>query len=57
MDRFNDVQKKYLATCLRMRSTPKVDNIESKRMCVDSMTDKGDVSFAKECNRFLDICD
>ena len=25
-------------------------------MCVDSMTNKGEVSFAKECKRLLDIC-
>ena len=37
---FNAVQKRYLATCLRMRSTPEKDNIESKHMCVESMTEK-----------------
>ena len=36
-DGFNYVQKQYLATCLRMRSTPEVDKIDSKRMHVDSM--------------------
>ena len=45
MDGFNAVQKRYLATCLRMRSTLEVDNIDSKRMCVDAMTEKGEVSF------------
>ena len=35
---FNTVQKQYLATCLRMHSPPKVDNIDSKRMRVDAMT-------------------
>ena len=44
---FNAVQKWYLATCLRMRITPEVDNIYSKRMNVDAMTDKGEVIFAK----------
>ena len=32
---FNAVQKRYLATCLRMRSTPEKENIDSKRMRVD----------------------
>ena len=43
---FNAVQKRYLATCLIMRSTPEVDKIDSKRMCLYSMTNKGEVSFA-----------
>ena len=47
VDSFNAVQKRYLATFLRMLSTPEVDNIDSKRMHVDDMTDKGEVSFAK----------
>ena len=47
MDGFNDVQKQYLATCLRMRSTLEVDNIDNKRMHVDAMTKKGELSFAK----------
>ena len=38
---FNYSQKQYLATCLRMRSTPEVDNIDSKLMCVDAMSEKG----------------
>ena len=38
---FNAVQKRYLATCLRMRSTPEKDNIDSKRMRVEAMTEKG----------------
>ena len=33
-DGFNAVQKRYLATCLRMRSTPEKDNIDSNRMRV-----------------------
>ena len=41
VDGFNAVQKQYLVTCLRMRSTPEVDKIESKRMHVYSMTKKG----------------
>ena len=40
-----------------MRSTPEVDNIESKRMRVDAMTEKVEVSFAEEYKRLLDICD
>ena len=37
---FNAVQKRYLATCLRMRSTPEVDDIRSKHMRVNAMTKK-----------------
>ena len=37
-----------------MRSTPKVDKINSKRIFVDSMIDKGKESFAKKCKRLLD---
>ena len=40
-----------------MRSTPEVGNIDSKRMRVDVMTKKGEVRFAKECKRLLDLCD
>ena len=40
-----------------MRSTSEVDNIYSKCMCVDAMTEKGEGSFAKECKRLLDIRD
>ena len=54
---FNAVQKRYLATCLRIRSTPEKDNIDSKRMHVEAMTEKGEVSFSEECKRLLDICD
>ena len=57
MDGFNAVQKQYLATILRICSTPKVDNIDSKRMRVDAMTNKGEVFFSKECKRLLDFCD
>ena len=42
---FNAVQKRYLATCLRMCSTPEVDKIDSNRMHVDDMNEKGQVSF------------
>ena len=35
VDGFIAVQKRYLATCLRMRSTPEKENIDSKRMRVD----------------------
>ena len=57
VDGFNDVQKRYSATCLRMRSTPEKENIYSKRMRVDAMTKKGEVSFAKECKSLLDLRD
>ena len=57
VDGFNAVQKRYLATCLRIRSTPEKDKIDSKRMHVETMTEKGEVSFAEECKRLLDICD
>ena len=55
MDGFNAVQKQYLATCLIIRSTSEVDKIDSKRMCVDAMTDKEEVSCDKECNSLLDF--
>ena len=57
MDGFNAVQKRYLATCLRILSTPEKHKIDSKRMCVEDMTEKGEVSFAKECKRLLDLRD
>ena len=57
VDGFNAVQKQYLDTCLRMHITPEVDNIDSKRMRVDAMTKKGEVSAAKECKPLLDIHD
>ena len=57
MDGFNAVHKQYLATFLRMRSMPEVDKIDSKRMRVDIMTDKGEVIFAKECDRLLYLRD
>ena len=56
-DGLNAVQKRYLASCLRMRSTPEKDNIDSKRMHVEAMIEKGEVSFAEECKRLLDLCD
>ena len=40
-----------------MRSIPEVDKIDIKRMRVDAMTKKGEVSFAEECKNPLDICD
>ena len=49
VDGFNAVQKRYLATCLRMRSTSEKDKIDSKRMRVEAMKEKVEVSFAKEC--------
>ena len=57
VDGFHAVQKRYLATCLIIRSTPEKDKIDSKRMCVDAMTEKGEVSFSGECNRLLDLRD
>ena len=57
MDGFNAVQKRYLATCLRIRSTLEKDKIDNKRMRVDAMTKKVEVSFAKECKRLLNSCD
>ena len=54
---FNAVQKRYLATCLRMRSTPGKDKIDSKRMRVEYMIEKGELSFAKESKRLLDLRD
>ena len=40
-----------------MRSIPEKDNIESKSMRVEAMTEKGEVSFAEECKRLLDLRD
>ena len=57
VDGFNAVQKRYLATCLRMRSNPEKDKIDSKRMRVEAMTEKGEVSFTKECKGLLDLRD
>ena len=56
VDGFNAVQKRYLATYLIMRSTPEKDKIDSKRMRVDVMTEKGEVSFAEECKHLLGLC-
>ena len=50
-------RKRYLATFLRMHSTPEVDKIEGKRMCVDAMNKKGELRFVEECKPLLDICD
>ena len=47
VDSFNYFQKRYSATCLRMRSTPEVYKIDSKHMRVDAMINKGSVSCAK----------
>ena len=57
VDGFNGFQKQYLATCLRMRSTPEVENIDSKRMRVNAMTEKGEVIFDEECKHLLDLSD
>ena len=40
-----------------MRSTPEKDKIDSKRMHVEAMTEKGEVSFAEECKRLLNLRD
>ena len=40
-----------------MRSTPEKENIYSNCMRVEAMTEKGEVSFAKECKRLLDLFD
>ena len=40
-----------------MLRTPEKDNIDSKRMRVEAMTEKGEVSFAEECKRLMDIRD
>ena len=57
VDDFNAVQKGYLATCLKMHITPKVDKIDSKHMRVDAMTENGEVIFSEECKRLLDVPD
>ena len=57
MDGFNAVQKQYLATSLKMRSTPEKDKIYSKSMHVEAMIEKGEVSFAEECKRLMDLRD
>ena len=44
---FNAVSKRYLATCLRMHSSPEKDKIDSKRMRVEAMTEKEEVSFTE----------
>ena len=40
-----------------MRSTPEKDKIDSKRMHVKAMTEKGEVRFSEECKCLLDHCD
>ena len=57
VDGYNAVQKRYLSTCLRMRSMLEVDSIDSKHMRVDAITEQVEVIFASECKRLLDICD
>ena len=54
---FNAVQKRYLATFWRMCSTPEVDDIDSKCMRVDAMTENGEVTFSEECKLLLYIND
>ena len=40
-----------------MRSTTEKYKIDSKHMRVEAMTEKGEVSFAKECKPLLDLRD
>ena len=40
-----------------MRSTPEKDKIDSKRMRVDAMNEKGEVRFFEECKRLMDLRD
>ena len=40
-----------------MRSTSEKENIDSKSMRVEAMTEKGEVSFSEECKRLLDLRD
>ena len=47
VDGFKAAQKQYLATCLRMRSTPEKDKSDINCMRVESMKEKGEVSFAE----------
>ena len=47
VDGFNAVQKWYLATCFRMRSTSEVDKIDSNSMRIDDMTEKREVRFSE----------
>ena len=47
-DGFNDVWKQYVANCLRICSPHEIENIESDRMRVDDMTEKGEVILVKE---------
>ena len=42
---------------MRMRSTPEKHKIDSKRMRVEAMIEKGEVSFSEECKRLLDLRD
>ena len=57
VDGFNAVQKRYLASCLRMPSTPEKHKTDSKHMRVEAMAEKGEVSFFEECKRLLNLCD
>ena len=57
VDGFNAVQERYLATCFIMSSTPEKYMIDSKRIRVEAMTEKGEVSFSEECKRLLGLRD
>ena len=56
VDGFNAFHKRYSSTYFRMCSTPEKYKIDSKRMRVEAMTEKGEVSFAEECKRLLELC-
>ena len=47
VDGFNYVHNQSLATCLILHITPEVDKIDSKRMYVDAITEKGELRFSK----------
>ena len=57
VDGFNAAHKLFLATCLRMLSTPEVDKVDSNCIRIDDMTKMGEVRFDEECNRLLDLHD
>ena len=40
-----------------MRRTPEKKKIDSKRMRVEAMTEKGEASFSEGCKRLLDLRD
>ena len=40
-----------------MRINPEKYKTDSKRICVEAMKEKGEVSFSEECKCLLDLCD